>query len=89
MQQAFLIIIAVVGAIYGLFTKQVKTALGFLIIGVSFIFVIPDIVTGIWVDVFGALSMIFFAIGVFVIIFKKKAKQESSEKPQNENADKE
>ena len=89
MQQAFLIIIAVVGAIYGLFTKQAKTALGFLIIGVSFIFVIPDIVTGIWGDVFGALSLNFFAIGVFVIIFKKKPKQEISEEPQNENRDKE
>lgn len=89
MQQAFSIIIAVVGAIYGLFTKQAKTALGFLIIGISFVFVIPDIVTGVWVDVFGAFSMIFFAIGVFLVVFKKKPKQESSEESQNENANKE
>lgn len=73
MQQAFLIIISGLGAIYALLTRQAKIALGFLIIAISFIFAIPDIVTGVWTDIFGAITMIVFALGIFVIVFKKKS----------------
>lgn len=72
MQQAFLIIISALGAIYALFSKQGKIGLGFFIIAISFVFAIPNIVTGIWTDVFGAITMILFAVGVFVVVFKKK-----------------
>lgn len=76
MAQAFLIIISVLGAIYALFTKQGKVSLGLFIMAVAFVFAIPEIVTGIWVDVFGALTLIIFALGVFIFIYKKKPKSE-------------
>lgn len=75
MEQAFLIIILVLGAIYGLFTKQGKTALGLLVMAISFVFVIPNLVGGIWVDIFGAIQMILFVIGILVIVFKRKPKE--------------
>jgi len=84
MQQAFLIIISVVGVIYALFNKQAKIALGLLILGISFIFAIPNIVIGVWSDVFGAITMILYAVGIFVIVFKKKEKPVENEKEQNE-----
>lgn len=80
MQQAFLIIISVLGAIYALFTKQNKTALGLLVIAISFVFVIPDLVTGIWVGVFEAIQMILFVVGILIIVFKKKSKESTENK---------
>lgn len=76
-------IIAFLGAIYALFTKQGKLALGLLIISISFIFVIPDLVGGIWVNVFDALAMIIFAAGVLVMVFRKKT-VESPNAPKDE-----
>lgn len=83
MAQAFLIIISALGAIYALFTGQGKIALGLLVVAIAFVFAIPNLVTGIWTDVFGALTMILFALGVFVIVFKKKEKETAS--PQEPN----
>ena len=86
MQAAFGIIISVIGALYALFTKQGKIAGGLLVMAIGFFFAIPNLVSGIWVDVFGALSMIFFAVGVFIVVFKKKMKEVKSE--ENEEPEK-
>lgn len=72
MQSAFLIIISLLAAIYSVWTKQMKLALGILILMVSFILAIPDIGKGIWVDIFGALALIVFLAGMLVIVWKKK-----------------
>lgn len=85
MQAAFSIIIAVVGAIYALATRQAKIALGFLIMAISFVLVIPGLVYGIWVDVLSALSMIIFAVSLFIIVFKKKAKEVEPTQEQEKN----
>lgn len=87
MQQAFLIIISLLGAIYALVTKKAKIALGLLILGISFGFAIPNLAKGIWTDVLGAISLILFALGVLVMVWpKKKAPVENSaeEKPEKE-----
>ena len=72
MQAAFLIIISLLGAAYAVWTKQGRLSSGFLILAVAFVLQIPNIVGGIWVDVFGALSLILYAVGVFVAVWKKK-----------------
>lgn len=72
MQAAFLIIISIGGSIYALFTRQSKISLGLLVLAISFVFAIPDLVTGVWADIFGALTMILFAVGTFILVFKKK-----------------
>lgn len=79
MAQAFLIIISALGAIYALFSKQGKVALGFLVMAISFVFAIANLVAGIWVDVFGAISMILFALGVLVIVYRKKSVAEPTQ----------
>ncbi|MFA6492875.1 MAG: hypothetical protein WCV58_01935 [Patescibacteria group bacterium] len=86
MQQAFLLIISILGAIYSFTTHQTKIGFGLLIIGISFIFSIPGLVTGVWADVFEAITMVVFALGVFVIVFQKKVvgKKEESSKQENE-----
>ena len=84
MAQAFLIIISALGAIYALFTKQGKTALGLLIVAVSFVFVIPDLVTGVWTDIFGAMTMILFALGIIMIVYHKKAVEAAKSDPGKE-----
>jgi len=87
MQQAFLIIISILGAIYAFTTRQAKIAFGLLIIGVSFVFSIPGLLSGgVWTQVFEALTMVVFALGVFVIIFQKKTtdQKEQSSKLENE-----
>lgn len=71
MTQAFLIIIALAGATYAFVTKQGKVGLGFLILAVSFALTFPSLVTGVWVDVLGALSLIIFLIGAMVIVWKR------------------
>ncbi len=85
MQQAFLIIIAVAGAAYAFVTKQGKIGLGFLILAVSFAASFPNIVTGIWNDILGALSLIIFLIGAIVIVWKPKVKIEKPIEPSPEN----
>jgi len=72
MQTAFLIIITLVGSVYTLISKQAKLALGFFIMALAFVLQIPDLMTGFWVDILLALSLILFAIGVLVIVIKKK-----------------
>jgi len=72
---AFLIIFSLAGAGYAAWTKQGKTALGFFIITIAFVLQIPNMVSGFWVDIFLALSIILFAVGVFTIIWKKKEKE--------------
>lgn len=71
MTQAFLIIIALAGASYAFVTRQVKIGLGFLILAVSFALTFPKIVSGAWIDIFGALSLIMFLIGTIAIVWKK------------------
>lgn len=72
MTQAFLVIIFVLAAAYGAWTKQGKTALGFLILAIAAFLVIPGLVGGIWVDVFSAASLVVFLAGAAVIVWKKK-----------------
>lgn len=86
MPQAFLIIIALAGAAYAFVTRQAKIGLGFLILAVSFALTFPNLATGIWVDVLGALSLIVFLIGAIVIVWKKSAsKIEKPIEPSPEN----
>ena len=72
MQAAFLIIISLLGAAYATWTKQGKIALGLLILAIAFALQIPNLVGGIWVDVFGALSLILYTLGIFVVVWKKR-----------------
>lgn len=76
MQTAFLIIISLFGSVYAMVTRQTKTALGLFVITLAFALQIPDLVTGFWVDILLALSLIIFTVGVFLIIYKKKEKTE-------------
>lgn len=87
MQQAFLIIIAVLGAIYAFISRKAQIGLGLLLVGVSFVFSIPSIVTSnFWTQVFEALTMVIFAVGVFIVVYKKKPKEgeKAPEKIDNE-----
>ena len=72
MQQAFLVIISVLAAIYSAWTKQGKMALGFLILAIASVLIIPGLVGGIWVNVFAAASLIIYLVGAAVIVWKKK-----------------
>ncbi len=77
MYQAFLAIIAFMGALYALFTKQLKISLGLLIYSAAFILLMPALSKGIESDFLYALAMILFVLGTFAIVWKKK-KSESS-----------
>lgn len=82
MQQVFLIIISALGAIYAFVTGAAKVAAGLLIVAISLIFAIPTLAkTELQQDIFGALMMILFAIGIFVIVFKKKKVAENKKEP--------
>jgi hypothetical protein len=92
LQIAFLIIFSLAGSGYAAWAKQGKIALGFFILTIAFALQIPNMVAGFWVDIFTALSIILFAVGIFVIVFKKKEKElitkdeESTiDKPKNES----
>ena len=85
MQTAFLIIISLLGTGYAFWTKQFKTATGFLIFAIAFALTIPDIVSGFWVDILLAISIILFAIGAFIIIYQKKEKKISAEKTEEKS----
>lgn len=88
MQTAFLIIISLLGSAYAMMTRQTKTALGLFVITLAFALQIPDLVTGFWIDILLALSLIVFVVGIFIIIYKKKEKIEDSsveEEKINEN----
>ncbi|OGD56836.1 hypothetical protein A2V71_00985 [Candidatus Berkelbacteria bacterium RBG_13_40_8] len=85
MQAAFLIIISLLGAAYALWTKQGKVSFGFLILAIASSLNLPNLVEGVWVDVLGALSLVLFTVGVFVIVWKPKeiipeAKDEETKK---------
>ena len=69
---AFLIIISLAGGVFAFVTKQAKVGAGFVIFAIASALQIPNLVTGFWVDVFGAMSVIIYAVGVFVIIWQKK-----------------
>lgn len=77
MQNAFLIIVSLLGMGYCVWTKQIKMSAGFLLLTISFILTIPDIVEGYWVNILLALSLMVFTIGVFMIVWKKKEKVEA------------
>ena len=86
MQTAFLIIISLLGSAYAVVTRQTKTALGLFVITLAFALQIPDIVTGFWIDILLALSLIVFVVGIFIIVYKKKEKTEDlSVKEENTN----
>lgn len=72
MQEAFLIIISLLGAAYAFWTKQPKTALGLLILAAGFVFFIPNLAVGIVSDIYGALSLVIYLAGVIVIVWQKK-----------------
>jgi len=74
MQIAFLIIITLLGVGYAFWTKQFRVAAGLLVLTVSFVLTIPEMVTGFWVDILLALSLMIYTVGIFVIIYKKKEK---------------
>lgn len=76
MQQTFLVIISAIGAGYALLTKQFRLSFGLLILGFSFVLMIPSIASGLGVrtDIFGALSMIVFLGGVIIMVYKKREK---------------
>lgn len=69
---AFLIIITLFGTIYAFITKELKIASGLLILTLAFVLAIPNLVTGFWVDILLALSLIIYAIGIFIIVKHKK-----------------
>lgn len=75
LQIAFLIIFSLAGAGYAVWTKQGKIVAGLLILTLAFVLQIPNMVSGFLVDIFTALSIILFAVGVLVIIWKKKEKE--------------
>lgn len=79
MQVAFLMIIAAAGAIYALVTKKFRICLGLAIIILSLVLQIPNLVGGFWIDVFGALSLILFALAVFVLVYEKKKVEKAFE----------
>lgn len=85
LQIAFLIIFSLTGTGFAVWTKQGKTALGLFILAIAFVLQIPDMVAGFWVDIFLALSIILFALGVFVIVWKKK-EMATEEKEENKNS---
>lgn len=80
MQIAFLIIITLLGMGYAFWSKQLKLAAGLLILTVSFVLTIPDIVTGFWVDILLALSLMIYTVGIFVMVYIKKEKTLQNEK---------
>lgn len=75
MQIAFLIIISLLGVIYAFWSKQFKISAGLLIITISLVLTIPEIVTGFWMDILLALSLMLYTAGVFAIAYKKKEKK--------------
>ena len=79
MDQTFLAIISLVAAGYAFFTRQAKQGLGFLIYTAAFILLIPGLASGITTDVLRAVAMVLFVVGSFVIIFRKKKVEVSSE----------
>lgn len=83
LQTAFLIIFSLVGAGYAVFTKQMKMALGLFILTIAFVLQIPNMVTGFWVDLFTALSIIIFAVGIFAMIWQKKDREPIVNKEEN------
>jgi protein-S-isoprenylcysteine O-methyltransferase Ste14 len=80
-----------VGSGYAVWTKQGKIALGLFILTIAFALQIPNMVSGFWVDIFTAISIILFAVGIFVIIWKKNQKElitkeeETKIEPKNES----
>lgn len=79
MQIAFLMIIAAAGAIYALMTKKFRIGLGLVIIILSLVLQIPNMVSGFWVDLLSAFSLILFALAVFVMVYEKKKETKSIE----------
>lgn len=69
---AFLIIILMLAMFYALWTKQFKTALGLLVLALAFLLQIPDLVSVFWSNFLLASSLIIFAFGIFIIIWRKK-----------------
>lgn len=70
MQQAFFIIILLLAAGYCVWTKQMRIALGFLILAIAFAFLFPGLATGPLVDIFSAIALILFALGAIIIAWK-------------------
>jgi len=70
MQQAFFIIVSLLAAGYSLWTKQMKTALGFLILTISFTLMFPWLAMGALADIFGAIALVLFLLGAIIIVFK-------------------
>lgn len=79
MQIAFLMIIAAAGAIYAIVTKKFRIGLGLVIIILSLVLQIPNLVSGFWVDLLSAFSLILFALAVFVLVYEKKKETKSIE----------
>lgn len=88
MQTAFLIIISLIGTAYAIWTHQGKTSLGLLIMTIAFVLQIPNLAAGFGSQIYLALSLIIFTIGVFVIVWKKKPIEEKNKIEHEENSEK-
>lgn len=86
MTVAFLIILSFAGAISAFIIREAKTGAGLLLLALASVLQIPNLVTGFWVEIMAAFSIIVYAAGVFVIVWKRKEIKpvelgESSEEP--------
>ena len=81
MQVAFLIIITLLGVAYSLWTKQVKVAFGLFVLTLAQVLLIPEIVHGFWDDIFVALSLIFYTVGIIILVSIKKDGKIAEEEP--------
>lgn len=72
MQNAFMTIIALLGAGYALLHKEGKVAAGLAVIAISSALQIQRVAVGFWSDMLLALSLVIFAVGIYLIVRKKK-----------------
>lgn len=75
METAFFVIILLLGAFYGLWTKQLKLASGLFVLAIAFGLQIPQTVSLFMMNFLLALSLIIFAVGIFIIVWRKKEKK--------------
>jgi len=83
MYQAFLAIISLLATVYCFWTKQVRTAFGFLVFAGVFFLLIPNLTFGIKTDIVSAVAMILFVGGAILMVYKKM--EPKIESPQKEN----
>lgn len=75
METAFFVIILLLGTFYALWTKQLRLAAGLFVLVVAFGLQIPQTVSLFMMNFLLASSLIIFAVGIFIIVWKKKAEE--------------